>query len=150
MRAFTQIHQFIAMQTPTHKQACARAHTHIHEAEAVDRICPSSSGSVVATPAASPPPVMFDSRGRIHHLLGSLGASQLPPRGFAGNGSWEALGWSLPSFGSSCVGDKQRCGTDVSLEPTEGMADFNISHVCYSTFSWEEGAGPWSDSQLNT
>lgn len=70
----------------------ARTRTHMHTAEAVDCICPSSSGSVVATPAASPPPVRFDSRGRIHHLLGSLGASQLLPRGLTGERSWEALG----------------------------------------------------------
>lgn len=61
-------------------------------AEAADRICPSSSGSVVAAPAASPPPVKSDSPGRIHHLVGSLGASQQRPRGLPGNGSLEALG----------------------------------------------------------
>lgn len=74
----------------THAHVHTRTHT--HTAEAVDCICPSSSGSVVATPAASPPPVRFDSRGRIHHLLGSLGASQLLPRGLRGEWSWEALG----------------------------------------------------------
>ncbi|TNN57789.1 hypothetical protein EYF80_031973 [Liparis tanakae] len=48
--------------------------------------------SVVAGPAASPPPVMSDSPGRIHHLLGSLGASQLLPRRLPADGSREALG----------------------------------------------------------
>lgn len=64
---------------------------------------------------ASPPPVTSDSPGRIHHLVGSLGASQLLPRGLPGNGSWNALGWSLPSLSSSCVGDRERCGTDVGV-----------------------------------
>ncbi|KAG7238815.1 hypothetical protein INR49_030359 [Caranx melampygus] len=51
-----------------------------------------SFSSVVATPAASPPPITSDSPGRIHHLAGSLGASQPLPRGIPGDGSWEALG----------------------------------------------------------
>lgn len=44
---------------------------------------------------------------------------------------------------------QQLCGrqTEVrrrceSLGPTEGTADFNIGHVCYSTFSWEEEDSP--------
>lgn len=78
------------MQAGVHTRTCTHTHTHI--AEAVDCICPSSSGSVVAAPAASPPHVTFDSHGGIHHLLGSLGASQLPPGGFAADGSREALG----------------------------------------------------------
>ncbi|CAG07293.1 unnamed protein product [Tetraodon nigroviridis] len=67
-----------SMLTYTHADICAELRLH--------------TGSVVATPAASPPPVRFDSRGRIHHLLGSLGASQLLPRGLTGERSWEALG----------------------------------------------------------
>lgn len=101
--------------THLHAHSHTKAHAQTHRAEAVDRICPSSSGSVVATPAASPLPVMSDSPGRIHHLVGSLGASQLLPRGLAGDGSREALGWSLPSLSSSCVGDRERRGTDVGV-----------------------------------
>lgn len=92
-----------------HAYVRARAHTHI--AEAVGCICPSSSGSVVAAPAASPPPVTFDSHGRIHHLLGSLGASQLPPGGFAADGSREALGLKpspQPFFSAAAVRETDR------------------------------------------
>lgn len=111
-----------------HTYVHTHAHTHTYSIEAVDCICPSSSGSVVAAPAASPPPVTFDSHGRIHHLLGSLGASQLPPGGFAADGSREALGLKpSPSF----FFRRQLCGrqTEVrrrceSLEPTEGTAGF--------------------------
>lgn len=105
----TLIYHYANGHTKTH------THTHARITEAVDCICPSSSGSVVAAPPASPPPVRFDSRGRSHHLLGSPGASQLLPGGFAGEWSWEALGWSLPIFSSSCVVDRQRCGTDVRV-----------------------------------
>ena len=93
----------------------AETHRHAHKADSADRICSSSSGSVVATPAASPPPVTSGSPGTIHHLAGSLGASQLLPRGQPGDGSREALGRSLPSLSSSCVGDRERCGTDVEV-----------------------------------
>ena len=126
---------------PTH------THTHTHSWGS----CPSSSGSVVATPAASPPPVRFDSRGRIHHLLASLGASQLLPRGLTGERSWEALGWSLPSLGSSCVGDRQRCGADVRVWGQQKVRLISTSAMfVIPPFPGRKKTAPWSDSQLNT
>lgn len=86
----------------------AYVQTRARRAEAADRICPSSSGSVVAGPVVSPSPVTSDSPGRIHHLLGSPGASQLPPRGLPGDGSREALGWSLPPDSAAAVWETDR------------------------------------------
>lgn len=134
-----------------HAFICTLRHAHTHTAEAVDCICPSSSGSLVATPAASPPPVRFDSRGRIHHLLGSLGASQLLPRGLTGERSWEALGWSLPSFSSSCVGDRQRCVADVRVWGQQKVRLISTSAMfVIPPFPGRKKTTPWSDSQLNT
>lgn len=101
--------------------------THTNRAQAADPICPSSSGSTVATRRISPPPVMSNSLGRIHHLVGSLGASQLHPRGPLGDGSSEALGWSLLSPRSSCVGDRERCSTDVGVWSRQKVRSISAS-----------------------
>lgn len=108
---------------------CMNVHTSTgtNRAEAADPICPSSSGSTVATPRLSPPPVMSNSPGRIHHLVGSQGASQLHPRGPLGNGSSEALGWSLLSPRSSCVGDRERCSTDVGVWSRQKVWSISVS-----------------------
>lgn len=148
-----QTHAFTQTLTYLHANTQMQVHTqtYTHRAEAADRICPSSSGSVVATPAASPPPVMSDSPGRIHHLVGSLGASQLLPRGLPGNGSREALGWSLPSLGSSCVGDRERCGTDVRVWSQQKVWLISTSAMfVIPPFPGRKKQAPWSGSQLNT
>lgn len=78
-------HEFTLAFADLHVNIC------VERAGVADHICPSSSGSAMATPAASPPLVTSDSHGWIHHLVGSLGASQLHPGGLLGNGSLEAL-----------------------------------------------------------
>lgn len=129
------------MQTPNTQ---VRAHTHT-DTELRQLTASAPRPQVQWWPLLKPhlPPVMFDSRGRIHHLLGSLGASQLLPRGIYRRTELRGTGLKPPQLRQQLFGRqtevRHRC---ESLEPTEGTADFNISHVCYSTFSGEEKAGP--------
>lgn len=95
------------------------------------------------------PPVTSDPRGRIHHLLGSPGASQLPPQGIQPAMGGESPGWSSSHHHHHPQPRRQLClETDRgAAQMWESGADrrymvaFSRGHVCYSTFSWEEEGG---------
>ncbi|KAK2905845.1 hypothetical protein Q8A73_009788 [Channa argus] len=101
------------------------------------------ASSVVATPEPHLPLSLSDSPGRIHHLVAQSGCQSAVSQGTLRRLELERTGLKPPQPQQQLCGRqrevRRRCG---SLEPTEGMADFNVSHICYSTFSWEEEAGP--------
>lgn len=94
-------------------------------AETLGCVCPSCSGSVVAAPAASPPPLS-----RLILVVGSIIclAARVPvsclPRGFCrrreGSHQAEAAPTTTtttapPASAAAVFGDRQRCGADVRV-----------------------------------